>query len=257
MKYVPPALDQLAFNCPHCSALAKQMWFATHAEALRKDKTPLLLRPDRLKDLDFKTIEDPDQRRKFEAFAKRASEGSPFLDYNSQYINYDVHNLSISQCFNCDQIAVWIYDRLVWPPRGEASLPNPDLPLDIRQDYLEASTILNLSPRGAAALLRLAIQKMCIHLGEEGRNINADIGSLTKKGLDSRVQKALDVVRVVGNNAIHPGQIDLRDDHATAEKLFTLVNLIADIMISQPKQVTDMFEGLPEDARKAIEKRDG
>jgi hypothetical protein len=95
-----------------------------------------------------------------------------------------------------------------------------------------------------------------MHLGEKGKNLDDDIASLVSKGLDPRVQKALDVVRVIGNNSVHPGQIDLRDDRATAEKLFGLVNLIADIMITQPKHIDEMFQGLPEGARKAIEKRD-
>ncbi|HMR31858.1 MAG TPA: hypothetical protein PKA13_10710 [Geminicoccaceae bacterium] len=39
--------------------------------------------------------------------------------------------------------------------------------------------------------------------------------------------------------------------------MFRLVNLIAEKMISERKHVLEMFEGLPEDKRKAIEKRDG
>ncbi|MCC0067157.1 MAG: DUF4145 domain-containing protein [Rhodovulum sp.] len=147
---------------------------------------------------------------------------------------------------------------MVYPVRGEAPLPNPDLPDDIRADYDEASTILELSPRGAAALLRLGIQKLCAHLlGEGGRSVDADIAALVKRGLDARVQQALDVVRVVGNNAVHRGQIDLRDDRATAEKLFGLVNLIAEIEITQRKHIAEMYAALPEGALKAIEKRDG
>jgi len=49
----------------------------------------------------------------------------------------------------------------------------------------------------------------------------------------------------------------LKDDRVTAEKLFGLVNIIAEVMISQPKHIDAMFEGLPERAREAIEKRDG
>ena len=75
--------------------------------------------------------------------------------------------------------------------------------------------------------------------------------------MDVRVQKALDIVRVIGNNAVHPGQIDLKDDRATAEELCRLVNLIAEIMITQRKHLDEMYERLPKDALKQIEKRDG
>ena len=92
---------------------------------------------------------------------------------------------------------------------------------------------------------------------QEGKNINDDIAALVEKGLDLRVQQALDVVRVIGNNAVHPGQIELRDDRATAEKLFALVNLIAERMISEPRHVEAMFNSLPEGARRLIERRDG
>jgi hypothetical protein len=64
------------------------------------------------------------------------------------------------------------------------------------------------------------------------------------------------VVRVIGNNAVHPGQIDLRDDRTTAETLFGLVNLICEKMITEPKHVEAVYERLPESDRKAIEQRD-
>ena len=127
---------------------------------------------------------------------------------------------------------------------------------DIRRDYDEASSILNLSPRGAAALIRLAIQKLCKKLGQPGNNLNADIGKLVSDGLDKRVQQALDAVRVIGNNAVHPGKIDLRDDRAVAESLFRLLNLIAEKMISESKHVEKVYASLPKDALEAIAKRD-
>ena len=135
-------------------------------------------------------------------------------------------------------------------------MPNSDMNDDIRLDFLEAAEILDTSPRGSAALLRLCIQKMCKQLGERGRNINDDIGSLVKKGLDARIQQALDVVRVIGNEAVHPGQIDWRDNNETARKLFDLVNLIADVMITQPRTIEALYQGLPETKRQDIERRD-
>jgi len=255
-KYVSPSTTLTAFNCPHCGALAKQHWFTVHADSVAKNGVPFRIDPSALESMTLSHIEDEDERKRLKAWATRVASGAPFIESHGDHRSYDLMNLAVSQCFNCDQIAIWIHDRLAWPAVGVAPLPNLDLPTDVRIDYEEAGTILNLSPRGAAALLRLAIQKLCKELGEKGKNVDEDIASLVKKGLDVRVQQALDVVRVIGNNAVHPGQIDLRDDQATAEKLFGLVNLIAEVMISQPKHVADMFATLPENARKAIERRD-
>jgi hypothetical protein len=77
-----------------------------------------------------------------------------------------------------------------------------------------------------------------------------------KKGLPARIQQALDVVRVIGNNAVHPGQIDLKDDQGTVTVLFELLNLIAQHMISEPKAVQEMYDKLPQSAREQIAKRD-
>lgn len=84
-----------------------------------------------------------------------------------------------------------MHEKLVFPPERQGETPNPDLPEDIQRDFEEARAILNLSPRGASALLRLAIQKLCIHLGEKENNHDDAIGSLVKKGLLPNVQKGL------------------------------------------------------------------
>jgi hypothetical protein len=131
------------------------------------------------------------------------------------------------------------------------------MPDDVRQDYEEARNISMISPRGAAALLRLAIQKLCKHLGQSGENINADIANLVKDGLSVKLQQALDSVRVVGNNAVHPGQIDLKDDIEIANKLFVFVNIICDNQISQVKQIGEFYDvTIPDNLKQAIEKRD-
>jgi Domain of unknown function (DUF4145) len=156
----------------------------------------------------------------------------------------------------CDMESIWLGHRMIYPEASGGPPPNPDLPEDVQRDYLEASGIVERSPRGAAALLRLCIQKLCKHLGETGKNINEDIANLVRKGLPPRVQQALDVVRVVGNNAVHPGELDVRDDREIAASLFALVNLVAEVMISTPKDVQEAYDGLPQAARDAINKRD-
>lgn len=159
-------------------------------------------------------------------------------------------------CSHCNQESIWYKRIMVYPDFHGVQPPNHDLSEEIKSDYQEAGSILQKSPRGAAALLRLVIQKLCKELGENGKNINDDIGELVKKGLPAAVQKSLDIVRVIGNDAVHPGQIDISDNIETAKALFKLVNLIAEKMITEPKEVEEIYNSLPESKRQEIEKRD-
>ena len=130
------------------------------------------------------------------------------------------------------------------------------MPPDVRGDYEEPRSIVNRSPRGGRALLRLAVQKLCKDLGEKGKNINEDIAALVKNGLPVEAQKALEVLRVIGNNAVHPGELDLKDDAATASQLFNLLNFIVQDRISEPRQRRKLFDMLPQTAKDQIERRD-
>lgn len=169
---------------------------------------------------------------------------------------FDDDRFRVSHCQHCLFPTIWCGDQMVYPLDSSAPTPNPDLPDEIQRDYQEAAKISVLSPRGAAALLRLSIQKLCAHLGQPGKNINADIKALVSAGLPPKVQEALDSVRVIGNDAVHPGQLDLRDDQATVGVLFMLVNFIAEQMISRPKEIDAIYSKLPVSKRSAIDARD-
>lgn len=146
-------------------------------------------------------------------------------------------------CTHCNQLTLWYLEEMVYPSSSGVPAVNADLDDDIQADYEEAASIVDKSPRGAAALLRLAIQKTCKQLGQPGKNVNTDIGALVAAGtIPAMVQQALDVVRVVGNHAVHPGELDLRDDRPTAMQLFDLVNLIAEIAITNPSRVRALYE---------------
>lgn len=168
----------------------------------------------------------------------------------------EISSFMYSACNHCGEKVLWHNQKMIFPDTGGAPMPNPDLPEDLKNDYEEARTVLNKSPRGSAALLRLCIQKLCKHLGEPGKDINADIGNLVKKGLPVKVQQSLDIVRVIGNDCVHPGQMDLTDDTETATKLFVLVNLITEVMITQPKEVDNLFNSLPTNKLDGIKNRD-
>ena len=160
------------------------------------------------------------------------------------------------RCQCCGRKIIWIDGCYVFPDIV-AEEANADMPVPVRQLYDEAALIYNKSPRAACALLRLAIDRLCNELGETDRDINKNIGELVKKGLPQTVQQALDVVRVVGNKAVHPGQIAFDvDDSETAIKLMHLLNIITERMVSEPKEISALFQNLPESAKDSIEKRD-
>ncbi|WP_162245998.1 MULTISPECIES: DUF4145 domain-containing protein [unclassified Aureimonas] len=252
---ISPSTSLTAFNCPHCHALARQFWYKLSADLLKKDVLPFYPSPiDRLT-IDFEKFGE--KKEAMERFFEKASSLQPFLERSEHYSNFNVILVNISECYNCHEIAIWIADRLVYPSVGTAPAAAGDMPADVKAVYNEASVILPASPRGASALLRLALQMLCKHLGGDGRNIDKEIGKLVAKGLDVRVQQAMDIVRVVGNNAVHPGQISFDDTDLVARQLFSLVNLTVEKMITEPAVLDSLFSSLPEGAQKAIEKRDG
>jgi hypothetical protein len=176
-------------------------------------------------------------------------------DLGSQSSNIHLNPVRSSRCDHCQEYALWHEDTMAFPDIGKAPSPNPDLPAPVKAIYLEAASISTKSPRGAAALLRLGIQILCAELGASGQNINKDIGELVQKGLPERVQQSLDIVRVTGNNAVHPGQIDV-DNSDVVEHLFTLVNVIAEYCISMPNRIGALYSSLPQATLEQIQKRD-
>lgn len=165
------------------------------------------------------------------------------------------HQLMIASCQSCGDSSLW-WDGLCVYPEITYKLPHSDMPESVKSLYLEASSIYNKSPRAACALLRLAVERLCSELGETG-TIDTMIGNLVKKGLPSIVQKALDAVRVIGNKAVHPGQIVFDvDDKSTAETLMKLLNIITERLITEPKEIDAIFDALPQSTKDAIEKRD-
>jgi hypothetical protein len=161
----------------------------------------------------------------------------------------------MSLCGHCGERMLWVGNRIVWPRVGAVEPPNPDLSEQVKRNYLEASAILDISPRGAAGLLRVCIEELCGDLEAKGEKLDHKIADLVARGLPVQVQQALDVVRVIGNEAVHPGQMDLRDDRVTAASLFQWVNYIAERMISEPNRLKEAFDSLPPNKLKGIEDR--
>jgi hypothetical protein len=268
-KEVAPQLGGHSFSCPHCGALAHQLWFQVYAHSFQQDTQPVvisaamvkkaLVQRARDRDEDGDGDADPDDQDPLTGLYDRMTKNEITFDIEKYGSNsrWCMMNMFLSRCHACEGFAVWIKDKIVWPAHSEAIEPHPDIPANVKDDFIEAASIITASPRGSAALSRMIIQKLMVDLGESGENINGDIASLVKKGLEVEIQQALDVVRVVGNNAVHPGKIDLKDDSGTALALLQLINLVVERRISTRKRISELFANLPPGALEQIAKRDG
>lgn len=170
---------------------------------------------------------------------------------------------TICTCQHCRQDTIWKVNPkntkdvfMVYPHQVKAPAIHQDLPEVCRADFEEARLVCGVSPRGAAALLRLCLQKLLGYIGGKGEHIDTDIKILVAAGLDPHIQQALDVIRVTGNNAVHPLDMAPEDVVENVPVLFEMINLIVDERISRQKNINERFARLPEKARLAIEKRD-
>lgn len=218
LKYYPPTHRSGKFNCPYCDVYATQHW----KQAVVYDEVMKTLGRDPIKDSLF-------------SFKKKEVE--------------------VSFCNHCREATFWLAGNIIYPALRTAPPANSDLPDDVKQVYDEAAAIAAQSPRAACALLRLAIEMLLEHQGRTG-DLNTNIKNLVREGVDQQIQQALDIVRVTGNHAIHPGEI-VFDDTTDVQALFTLIDIVTVVLITQPKQIQELYDNLPEKDKDKIKKRDG
>ena len=230
--HIAPEYRKPDFHCPHCDVYSHQNW----SDICRYNR-------------DF--------------FIKEARyflhrKGTAYLEsfLNEIYTNSYISDSSFAFCEHCQKYSIWINEKMIYPHSSTAPLPIDEMPENVKELFNEARAVLNQSPRGACALLRLAIQYIVKELGEDEKNLNKEIDSLVEKGLPEKMQQALDTIRVIGNNAIHPGKIDVKDNLEIAHSLFKLLNFISEKMIKDNKEIENIFSSLPKDAKETIKKRD-
>lgn len=149
-------------------------------------------------------------------------------------------------------------EYILYPIIQIGPTPNPraGMPAEVAKVFKEAQIVFSHSPRSSAALLRLALQMLFRHIKLPGKNIDDDIRTLVqKKILSTRSQKACDSIRIIGNNAVHPGEIDINEKPNTALNLFNLLNYIVEDLIIA-RQIDKTYSSLPEAAKKAAEEKD-
>ena len=150
-------------------------------------------------------------------------------------------NLHVSRCYNCKGFTVWVRDRLVFPVRGdepaeivvegefeevEEHVEEDGEDQEVSEDFEEAAAILNKFPRGAAALTRVCIQNMMPLLKENAKNLDENISSLVRKGLEVEIQQAMDALQVVRKNPSQTTEVDLKEENEAAKIFLTSLRQI-------------------------------
>lgn len=225
-------LDQKSFKCPHCGAFSYMKW----------DNLSLFV-------------------------------------YDDQGVEHNVlTRVHQANCASCNKDSIWYNHREVTGWLALQGIPRPsdntellrlfpiqeinsqdipdylsDMPEEVKKLYKEAALIFELSPRSGAALIRLALEKLCEHLGVKKKNIKESIEELAKQQIiPLRVAQAADNIRLIGNANVHPGIIgdEVLEDINPA--IFTYINLIVDYAITKPKEIDEINSLFPEQKRASL-----
>jgi hypothetical protein len=148
-------------------------------------------------------------------------------------------------CVLCSGSSYWVQEHLVWPSPHLGPAPNEDLHNEVLELYNEARAIAPRSPRAAAALLRLLVERLADELGADAGTLAERINQLATSGvITQRTIDALTAVRLTGNSAVHAGQIDpsCEDDVRVVLLLFTIVNSIAENALTLPRRTHALIE---------------
>ncbi len=248
-KIIKPEKKKANFTCPVCNVVAEQDWIDSHivSERIGSFNTHLYL----------------ENRNKYQSHISERIRN--FID---QILNQYIYNfigkiipndLSISRCNACKDISIWVGDKMIHPKQLTAPLAHIDMPKPVKELYEEARLISNDSPRAAAALLRVALEKLTEELGEKTGTLNNRIGNLHKRGLPKTVISSLDIVRIFANEGgAHAGEIDLTGEYGVeiVNTLFWLVNIIVEKTISEPKEIKKKFDQISKNKRDGIKNRD-
>lgn len=258
-NYVEPAINRDVFNCPYCHVCSKHGWYITSAVSSDK-KLPSIFTIERMKKIDKDVRSNIVSKEKYKEMKAKFDECASKVARvctSYRYEGFFVENMHLSMCPNCGKVSVWLYDEIVHPQTMCGPEPEDFMPQEILNDFNEARSIVKNSPRGACALLRLCLQKLMPYLGEERGTLDQCIASLVSKGkIRTEIQQALDTVRVIGNEAVHPGEMNLKDDKDTAVSLMKLLNIISTSTLGADDLIKEMYDTLPPKKRISIAKRD-
>jgi hypothetical protein len=166
-----------------------------------------------------------------------------------------IEKTALTKCQACDRLIFWENGELRYPtPAGIE--PAKGMPESVKKDFIEAQSIIYLSPRCTCVLLRVCLEKLADHVAETSKisGYKPDdllwkkIDTIEKnKGMTSDVRQMVDACRDTGNEFAHKGKYILSDTDTQelAEIMSELVNSLVDIWVKPAKQVARIRQLIP------------
>jgi hypothetical protein len=231
---VEPQLGAESFSCPHCNAVAHQDWYS------------LFLKPENAAEVGVLTPEavtvstlrqgeaQRDNIKEIEQFIERLKKTQLTYEYQKHPhpLKVKMANLHISNCHNCNGFSLWVSGLLVYPTKLDKT---PEL---VDEDVEEAAVVLNKSPRGATALMRVCIQKLVPLLEENGKELNQRVSSLVRKGLEMEIQQAMDVLEVLRSDSAQLNPLESQADRETALRFLDSLKEVLERRMSHNRDET-------------------
>ena len=119
--------------------------------------------------------------------------------YSSSCPNKDCQNPIVVATITSQETTV---TRLVHPVSASRFV-SPDVPKEIKQDFMEASDVLPISEKASAARSRRCLQNLLNDRKIKGKDLCAQIEEALKI-LPTAISENLDAIRQIGNFAAHP-----------------------------------------------------
>lgn len=166
------SLPNLTFTCPRCQVICKHQPLPIIEEIFPNERVRDLISP----------------------FEKNKEVG--LFDF-ARLFPITAH--SITRCPNCNGLSLLVDGELVWPkPSGIPA--SSYMPEEVLTPYNEAQKILHYSPWGACVLLRIALERLCCHLGQTQGTLYSRIEQLNLTASEKKIWTA---IREVGNASAH------------------------------------------------------
>ena len=159
---------------------------------------------------------------------------------NGAYTTNDCISIDMYKCPECKNISVIASSlgkgfkkpfRVLVNPTSSAKQYPDYIPKAIRDDYEEAYSLVNLSPKASATLSRRCLQGMIRDFWNIKKSKLADAINELQNKVTSSQWKAIDSVRKIGNIGAHM-ESDINTivevDSGEAEKLLKLIELLID-----------------------------